>query len=342
VNINDRLGVIDEKILEALRAEWPDITHAEPPRPLLGGQWATIHRLQLDGTADGVPGDLVLRVAPHAEMAAKEHAVQVAAAQAGVPTPRIHLTGPAGGPLGGAWVVMDLAPGAPLLADLDGAAALARLPRILRRMPRQLASTMAAVHRVDPAPVSEQVHAIAPDAAFAVDDLWPHLRAGATAAERPDLLRALDLLAERRPPQDGAVLCHGDLHPLNLLTDGTQVTLIDWTGAIVAPPAFDVAFTALLLCHPPLPAPTPLRPALRASGALLARRFVHHYRQANPTAELTDLDWYTALHSVRILADHATWARADDPRARHHPWRLVAPGAARAVQRATGHAVDPS
>lgn len=342
MTINGGQGVIDEQILEALQAEWPDITHSEPPRPLLGGQWAAIYRLHLDGTPDGVPGDLVLRVAPHAEMAAKEHAVQTAAAQAGVRTPRVHLTGPADGPLGGAWSVMDLAPGTPLLTDLDGTAALARLPRILRHLPRQLATTMAVVHRVDPAPVLEQVHAIAPDVAVAIDDLWPHLRAGATAAERSDLLQALDLLEERRPPQDGAVLCHGDLHPLNLLADGTQVTLIDWTGAIVAPPAFDVAFTALLLGHPPLPAPAVLRPALRAGGALLAQRFVHHYRQANPTAELTTLDWYTALHSVRILAEHATWSRTGDPRARHHPWRLVAPGAARAVHRVTGHAVEPS
>lgn len=342
MTIDDGQDVIGEQILEALQIEWPDVAHAEPPRLLLGGQWATIHRLQLDGTPEGIPGDLVLRVAPLADMAAKEHAVQAAAAQAGVPTPRIHLTGPTGGPLGGAWSVMDLAPGAPLLTDLDGTAALAQLPRILRRLPGQLATTMAAVHHIDPTPIVDRVRVDAPDVAFTIDDLWPHLRAGATGAERPDLLRALDQLAERRPPQDGAVLCHGDFHPLNLLADDTRITLIDWTGALVAPPAFDVAFTTLLLRHPPLPAPAALRPALQAGGALLAWRFVQRYRQANPTAELACLDWYTALHSVRVLAEHTTWTRTGDPRALHHPWRLVAPGAARAVQRATGLTIHPS
>jgi aminoglycoside phosphotransferase (APT) family kinase protein len=273
-------------------------------------------------------------------MAAKELAVQSAAAQAGIPTPRIHLTGPAGGPLGGAWALMDLAPGAPLLADLDGTAALARLPRILRRLPGQLATTLAAVHHVDPTPIVERVRSDVPDVAFSVEDLWPHLRSGATAAERPDLVRALDQLAQHRPAQDEPALCHGDFHPLNLLADDERVTLIDWTGALLAPPAFDVAFTALLLRHPPLPTPAPLRPMLHAGGARLARRFLHRYRQANPTADLAALDWYTALHSVRILAEHTTWTRAGDPRARHHPWRLVAPGAARAVHRATGVTID--
>jgi aminoglycoside phosphotransferase (APT) family kinase protein len=142
-----------EQIREALRGPWPDVRLADEPRPLTGGYWATILRLRLTGAPHRVPDDVVLRVVPHPEMGAKEIAVQAAAAGAGASTPIIHLTGPAGGPLGDAWAVMDLAPGDPLLAGLDGATALRHLPRILARLPAQLADTMAAVHHIDPAPV---------------------------------------------------------------------------------------------------------------------------------------------------------------------------------------------
>jgi hypothetical protein len=61
---------------------------------------------------------------------------------------------------------------------------------------------------------------------------------------------------------------------------------------------------------------------------VLARRFVRGYRHANPTADLTDLDWYTGLHATRVLIDLATWHNTGDPRANTHPWTLIAPGAA--------------
>jgi len=153
---------------------------------------------------------------------------------------------------------------------------------------------------------------------------------------RPDLARAVDHLADTRPDATDAVLCHGDLHPLNLLADGERITVLDWTGAVLAPPAFDVAFTALLLRHPPLATPPVLRPALAAGAAVLASRFTRRYTRINPTADLTRLDWYTAVHAVRILAEQARWARTRDPLAGHHPWHLMAPGAARELAGVTG------
>jgi aminoglycoside phosphotransferase (APT) family kinase protein len=336
-------GVIDGSHIEtALRTGWPNALLTDPPQPITGGEWASLYRLRVSGVPDGVPADLVLRVAPQADMAAKEQAVQIAAAHAGVPTPRIHLAGAAGGPLDDAWSVMDVAPGTPLLADLDATRALVHLPGILRRLPDQLADTMATIHRVDPVPVIDRVRTAAPTVALTLEELWPNLAAGAHSAERPDLAQAVDRLAATRPESTEAVLCHGDLHPLNLLADGDHITVLDWTGAILAPPVFDVAFTALLLRNPPLAAPPALRPALAAGGALLARRFTRRYARVNPTADLTRLDWYTALHAVRILADQARWARARDPRAGHHPWHLMVPGAARALTDVTGVDVRPA
>jgi aminoglycoside phosphotransferase (APT) family kinase protein len=323
-------------VTTTLRSVWPAV-EVKDMRPLTGGQWATMARLSLAGTPDGIPDQVVLRVAPDAAMGAKELAVQAAANDAGIVTPRIHVTGGAGGPLVGAWAVMDLAPGQPLLAGLDGDAAIRRLPSLLRQLPRRLAGTMAMIHGIDPGPVTERVRAAAPTVAFTVDELWAHLHAASGALADDELTGALERLHDTQPPQHGSVLCHGDLHPFNLLAVGDQVTVLDWTGAVVAPAAYDVALTWLLLRHPPLVASALFRPAISAGAAVMARRFVASYRQTAPAAaDLGRLDWYAALHAARVLIDLARWQRDSDPRAERHPWRLVAPGAAKALTRATG------
>jgi aminoglycoside phosphotransferase (APT) family kinase protein len=330
----------NEAVVEAtLRTVWPGV-EVKDLRALTGGQWATMAHLRLSGQPAGVPSDVVLRVAPDEAMGAKELAVQAASSDAGIVTPRVHLMGEAGGPLGGVWSVMDLALGEPLITDLDGAGAIRRLPSLLRELPRLLADTMASIHRIDPRPVIERVRAAAPTVALSIDELWTHLETAAAALGDDRLSTALERLHDSRPPQDRGVVCHGDLHPLNLLVDDDTVTVLDWTGAVVAPPAYDVAFTWLLLRHPPLLAPGPLRTAISAGATVIARRFVRRYHQAEPEADLANIDWYVALHAARLLIDLAGWHRTGDPRAEHHPWRLVAPGAVNALRRASGVHVD--
>lgn len=324
---------IDDGAIEAvLKDAWPD-AHLEGSTPLTAGQWATMAHLRLTGTPHRVPHDLVLRVAPDPQMGAKELAVQAAMHDAGIPTPRIQLTGAPGGPLTDAWALMDFAPGDSLISGLDGAAALRRLPQLLRRLPAQLADTMTAIHQIDPQPVVERVRQAAPTAAVTIDELWPHLHAGAETAQRPDLHDALDQLADTQPDQSAAVVCHGDLHPFNLLEDPNgSITVLDWTGALVAPAAFDVALTRTFLRHPPLVMPPALRPAINAGAAVLARRFLRRYQHLNPTTDLDDLGWYSALHAARILIDLAVWQHTDDPRTRTHPWHLIAPAATQTLE----------
>jgi len=297
---------------------------------LLGGQWAAMAHVRLAGGSDAALDDVVVRVVPDAVMGAKELAVQAAAADAGIRTPRVHLTGDAGGPLGGAWAVMDFVAGQQLLAGLDGAAALRQLPALVRQLPRQLADTMAAIHRIDPEPVVARARAAAPGAALTVDEVWAHLHAA--TGDLPEVRSALERLRATMPTAAGAVVCHGDLHPFNLLADADgTITVLDWTAAAIAPPAFDVALTWLLLRNPPLEAPRALRPLIGAGAAVLARRFLRAYRDANPDADLTHLDWFVALHAARVLIDLGLWRQAGDPRATTHPWRLVAAGASRAL-----------
>ena len=52
-------------------------------------------------------------------------------------------------------------------------------------------------------------------------------------------------LIERLPPGDG--LCHGDIHPGNVIMTAEGPRLIDWFGAVRAPAALDLACTHVLL-----------------------------------------------------------------------------------------------
>jgi aminoglycoside phosphotransferase (APT) family kinase protein len=323
-----------------LSGSWPDVRLVEPPRPLSGGFWASMHRLRVKGQPAGVPDDLVLRIAPDRGMGAKETAVQRTVASQGFPTPAVWLSGQDLASGDGSWSVMTFSHGAPLLAGLDGAAVVRRVPALLRDLPAQLATTMASLHRLDPAPVTAAVAAAAPAVAWSATDVLAQLELGAKAVERDDLVDALAVLADGQPDQPEVVLCHGDLHPFNVLTDGDQLTVLDWTGAVVADPCFDLALTELLLANPPLSLPRPLMPALRAGARLLARRFVSAYAAANPAASLDALDWYRGLHEARVLVDVTRLRAEHGAAAGGHPWGLVAPAVARDLSARTGVALS--
>lgn len=322
-------------IERCLAAAWPGVQLAAEPAPLTGGFWAAMHRLRVSGQPDGVPADLVLRVAPDATMAAKETAVQRVLADAGYPTPAVRLAGPATDGLGGAWVVMDLATGTSPLDGLDGAAALLRAPGLYRDLPRILATSMARLHAVDAEPVSDAVATEAPAAAWSVGALLGHFEAGATALANTELLRSVRVVADRRPSEGATVVCHGDLHPFNILADGERITVLDWTASIRAEPAYDVAFTSFLIAHPPLHAAGPLGAVVAAVGRSLSRRFVTAYQRAARRDVSDSIEWYRALHGLRVLLE----SESIGPDRADHPLNALRPAARRAV---AAVAVEPT
>jgi aminoglycoside phosphotransferase (APT) family kinase protein len=270
-------------------------------------------------------------------MGAKEIAVQRGLATQGYPTPPVRLA-PGDDPgLGGTWTITDFAPGRPPLDGLGGAAALRRVPALLTAMPDQLARVMAALHALDPEPASHAVRAAAPSVSWTIEDLLGDFERGARALERQDLVDAVRRLAACRPEERAPVICHGDLHPFNLLVDPAgHVTVVDWTGALRADPAYDVAFTSLLLANPPLAAGGLLGQLIGPVGRAIARRFRARYERENPGALLGDLTWYRGLHGVRILIEDASLTARHGDRASPHPFRALAPAATEAVHAVTG------
>jgi aminoglycoside phosphotransferase (APT) family kinase protein len=324
------------RLVELLRAE-PRFEAAElagPPQPLTGGFWASMSVLRLAHVAP--PGNrLVLRVMPDAALAAKETVFQREIGRQGFPVPAVRLSGGAGAGVGGAFLLMDYTPGAPLLAGLGGIAALRRLPVLAHQLPALLGRVTAGLHALDPAPLRV---ALAEAGVAAPSDAPAFVAALAESAVRlgrTDLSAAARWLAGNLPAAGRLVIGHGDLHPFNLLTQGARWTLLDWTSALIADPAYDLSFTTLTLRHPPLAAPAPLRPVIGVAGTALARRFLADYRRAGGTVpDQRALDWYTSLHALRILIELGGWRHGlGGPGHSFHPWMAMGPVAAQILTR---------
>jgi aminoglycoside phosphotransferase (APT) family kinase protein len=123
------------------------------------------------------------------------------------------------------------------------------------------------------------------------------------------------------------VICHGDLHPFNLLVDGKRWTIIDWSTAVVTDPHYDLGFTTLMLANPPLVGPAPLGAVARRIGNRLARRFLRTYGSLTGTpADPERLAWARSVHALRALTEVATWEHQDRIAAhRGHPWLALRP-----------------
>ena len=321
--------VLTDALVQVLRTASgvPTIEFEAPPRRLAGGFWAELLAFELRGAPAAWQGGLVARIMPDPWIAAKETAIQGELAGQGFPTPRVLVAGGPDDGLGQAYLGMDLAPGAPMLTGLSGFRATASLPRLARQLPDLLAQTMAQLHRMDIAPVRASL-SMAGVGEHGMDDVLAGLRAGAARCGRDDLVAVADWLTAHPPTLAPDVVCHGDLHPFNVLVDADRgVTVLDWSAAVLTPALYDVAFTGLILSEPPVVVPTALRPAIRAAGRMLARRFRRIYsQQADAAVDGASLAWYEGVVCLRALVEVAGWVAAGEADEHPgHPWLLSGP-----------------
>jgi aminoglycoside phosphotransferase (APT) family kinase protein len=301
-----------------------------------GGFWADIYSFSLANPPDGWPAELVARLMPDPVTARKEMIVQTAVAAAGFPTPFVRACGGPDGDLGRAFMVMDRAVGGPLLSGLDGVTPAA-VYRLARQIPGLLAGSMARLHALDPELVRGDLEQ-AGDVTVTVHHFVTALARLAAEFQRPDLVTAARWLTDHPPAPAPDVICHGDLHPFNLLADGDRVTLLDWSAAMLAPRAYDVAFTSLLLSEPPLRIPSWQKPVVRVAGGLLARQFIRAYqRKARAAIAPRELAWHQGLVCLRALVEVASWVHEGVLSQRAaHPWLATRPAFARRLAALTG------
>jgi len=287
------------------------ITLRSEPSPISGGFWAAIYGFEIaPADRDSGPirpewsGRLVLRVMPNRERARHEIIVQRAVAEAGFPTPPVLHDG-FDEALGGAFMIMPFATGRPPMAGL-GPGSLLSVPRLLRRLPVQLAEVALKLHAIDPEPIGAALRKADLGAAGEGAESRLSMIAAAAGTDGGGFDQLLGWFDQRRPHDPPLVMCHGDLHPFNLLIDDSgRTTVLDWTNGELMPREFDVGFSAGLLRCAPIKVPAAAGPIVRRVTAWLARRFIATYeRSAALNGER--LAWFEALQHARCLAEVAT------------------------------------
>jgi aminoglycoside phosphotransferase (APT) family kinase protein len=301
---------VAKPLLAALRRDTglDGIAYAAEPTPLGGGFWADIFTFRLAGASPELAGELVAKITPSRLHGEREALVQAAVVAQGFPAPPVLASG--AGPRADGWYfVMPRAVGAPPLSAASAAALVRAVPSLALHLPALLADLALQLHQLDPAPLRSTLRARA-EWPVDVDDLVADLASAAERLDDAELTETIGtMLATRPQPESRAVVCHGDFHPLNVVVGPAGATVVDWTAARLGPPAFDVAFTALLLAHPPIAVGPALARPLQLAGRWLARRFVAGYRRRARAAgwdlPVDELSWYTKLHAARILIDAA-------------------------------------
>ncbi len=311
------------------------------PEPLSGGFWAQIWKVDLDNAPAPFDQPLVLRVMPDRQAGHREAMVQRVVADAGCPTPRVLTSGSAPG-LGEAYIVMERVNGRTPLGGLQLGPELVRLPKLLRRLPRMLADTAAQLHAIDPTPLRVPLADTMADGGSSKNPFRGGIDTAASESPAAGFAEVGRWLDDHAPVAGPDVICHGDLHPLNLLVDDQSETwLLDWTTATIAPKEMDIGLTAGLLRCAPIAAPRLLSPVIRRITNRLAESFIDEMAATAPL-DRSAVDWWEALQHARCLAE-LTHGRTHPGSVvgPSHPFETSLPAMQRRLTKLTGILVTP-
>jgi aminoglycoside phosphotransferase (APT) family kinase protein len=313
VDAKDKFAVMDEtlpaRLLEHLRANLgTEVAFAVPPIPFSGGFDTTTAAFSLSGAPPEYSCDLVLRLMPQADQGVRvtrEAATHAALVAEGFPAPRVLMMSADPAALGRPFLIMERLEGDHMFANIFGRNG--RIGRITG-LSRTLADVQLRLHDVPGDCLHTSARKFGLDRAiFTVDGViqrlaWHSERAGLTS-----LVASAAWLAENRPaPAMAEVICHGDLHPLNVVMAGDELSgVVDWSQAIAAEPAYDVAATRVLMQFGPVDVAAWLRPVVDRARAIPIRRYLRFYRAARPFDE-RNMAYYESLRVFFALVDAGT------------------------------------
>ena len=272
----------------------PALSYAEAPAKIRGNE-TLIYCFSLDSPPVELAGQLILRLFwrdTDPERARRETATHDVLREFGYPVPRVLVTCHDAAVLGAPFLVMERAAGRPMLDWYT------KFPHCLRLA----ANVVALQHRLHSFDTERLTTAFERRGVrLPVFDLEASLerlslRVGKPGMEWTSL--GLDWLIEHQPSHPNEpVICHGDLHPGNMLVDDTEVSaVIDWSNVKVADRALDLGWTRQMLTgRRDLP---PLRP--RKLEAVVQRLVLILYDRAHQHGDRADTEavaYYEALRS---------------------------------------------
>lgn len=310
--------MLPDRLLDYLRAALgASVGFATAPARLSGGFDTTILAFSLAGAPAEWQGGLILRLMAHARLAERvrrEAATHDALAGAGFAVPRVLCAETDAEPLGRPFLIMQR-----LAGDNMWAHAMAPGSRLARiaRAPQVLAAVQALLHAVPGEALRQSARRRGVDPAIftlegEVGRLGMRIAEAGLAGLSPG---AAWLQRHRPPPAEAEVICHGDYHPLNVMVDGESLSgVIDWSQAIIAEPAFDVAATRVILRFPSLGEPRWVRGPLLLARTVFLRSYMQAYGGARPF-DARNLGYFEAM---RVL--HALAVAGETPPSPRDPW----------------------
>ncbi len=273
----------------------------DSPSMIAGGFDSYVHAIDLRGAM--LPPEwtqpLVVRMLPsldRAPQAAREAAAQSWCAAQGYSAPKVLAVLDQQDGMELPTQVMERASGTTMLS------AVTSKPWRARRLIDQLAELALRLHSL---PVEGWPGSTDPIAL--VDQRLSLPRRVVEEIDAPGLREALDRATELGPAAvtGRRVVCHGDFHPLNVVVDGNEACVIDWTDAGLGPREADVGRTLLLFNMASIAAESRFeRAVLRAAGPRLA----HWYRRTYEAGAELDPEMirrWEVLHAVHGWAQVA-------------------------------------
>jgi aminoglycoside phosphotransferase (APT) family kinase protein len=274
-----------------------DPAYAAEPVRIQGGFDTAIFGFTLERAPPALRGPLILRLS-HADAdparVKLETVVQNTLADMGFPAPRVMVTESDSAILGGPFMVMARVPGKPLGHAIEGFGAdsslsrqlqlLLKLPAILASVIEQWVEVQIRLHQLPAERLLQAVAAAGIDARVVTfEGQLARLKAIVERCALAGLEPALIWLENHRPVQAQAAICHGDFHPLNILSDNGKTTgVIDWPNVVIAEPAMDVGSAISNISTVPIGLPWALRVAAQAAIGAALRRYARAYRTRAP------------------------------------------------------------
>jgi aminoglycoside phosphotransferase (APT) family kinase protein len=128
-----------------------------------------------------------------------------------------------------------------------------------------------------------------------------------------DPLRA-PALARMDGLPEGDRVCHGDLHPDNILCGGEKLVVIDWMNACAGDPAADAARTVLMLRSPHMPPGVPayVRLLSRLFKKIVLGAYLKEYLRSGLAGRGEIEAWMPAVAAARLaegLPGEGPWLR---------------------------------
>jgi aminoglycoside phosphotransferase (APT) family kinase protein len=284
-------------LLDFLRRVSDDarVEYAVAPRRITTGFETSIYAFDLQGGVQ-FARPYILRMFRNdgPDHARFETIVHNAVAAQGFPAPRIIHSSDSADDLGAPFVVMERVPGTTVLE-------LLRNPMAGRAVARLLAETQARLHGLDPGPLRRALEDAGLPHVAQVESWSDQIELRISRAALDGLRPGASWLRDNRPPEGSQVICHGDFHPANVLVhDGNITGVIDWSLAKIAPPAFDIGNSRVIMTLGHRGVAGPLDGIVGVMTRRMVKRYSDSYRMLRPVDEGA-VTYYEALRCLQSL-----------------------------------------